>query len=325
MQLITEPRLGQFYYGWMIVGVGLMSMAFWLGIRATFSVFYAALLEDFPWSRGETAGIQSMVLITYTIMAPIVGGLIDRFGPRRVIVPGIFLLALGLILCGYVNTLVQFYVFYGIIMATGATSVGVVSYTAVLAQWFERKKGVASGLAVSGMGLGTFLLAPLSQHFISLWGWRLAFVLLGSLALIILVPLNGFFLRHKPKELGLLPNGLRLGESPDKGPEVMGIQWTGIDWTLGMVLKTGRFWSLMVLAFLVVIGVYIILVHHVRFLLDSGIEKMEAAFVLASIGIISSGFRIFWGWLSDHIGREATYTMGGAAFPWEHAPFFYWT
>jgi sugar phosphate permease len=72
-----------FYYGWIIVAVASVSMAFWLGIRSSFSVFYVALLEEFPWNRGESAGVQSMALITYTILAPLVGGLIDRFAPRK--------------------------------------------------------------------------------------------------------------------------------------------------------------------------------------------------------------------------------------------------
>lgn len=311
MSLREGIRLGRFYYGWIIVGVGLISMAFWFGIRSTFSVFYVALLEEFPWGRGEAAGVQSMVLITYTVMAPLLGGLIDRFGPRRIIVPGIFLLTMGLILCAYLNTLAQFYIFYGILMASGLSCIGIISYTAILAHWFEKKRGVASGLAVSGMGVGTFLLVPLSQHFIALWGWRLAFVLLGGLVLILLFPLNALFLRHKPQEIGLFPDGLRAEKSPDReGPVVIDPQWSEIDWTLGMALRTGRFWALLIFPFLVIIAVYIVIVHHVSFLVDNGIEKMRAALIFASVGIISCGFRIFWGWLSDRIGREKTYTIG---------------
>ena len=116
-------RFPDFYYGWIIVAVALVSMAFWLGIRSSFSVFYVALLEDFPWSRGEAAGVQSMALITYTITAPLVGGLIDRFGPRRIIVPGILLLALGLILCASIKTLLQFYLLYGVLGGIGITCI----------------------------------------------------------------------------------------------------------------------------------------------------------------------------------------------------------
>ena len=127
-------------------------MAFWLGIRASFSVFYVALLEDFAWKRGESAGVQSMALITYTVFAPVVGSLVDRIGPKKTIVPGILILALGLFLCSTIHSLSQFYVFYGIIVGIGITAVSIVPFSAILAHWFEKTRGLASGIAVSGMG-----------------------------------------------------------------------------------------------------------------------------------------------------------------------------
>ena len=133
----------RFYYGWIIVAVALVSMAFWMGIRTSFSVFYVALLEDFPWNRAGSAGVQSMALITYTFMAPLVGGLIDRFGPRRVIAPGILILAVGLMLCSKIEILTQFYIFYGVIVGAGISCIGIVSYSSILAHWFEKKRGMA--------------------------------------------------------------------------------------------------------------------------------------------------------------------------------------
>ena len=299
------------YYGWIIVAVALISMAFWFGIRTSFSVFYVALLEDFPWSRGETAAVQSVALITYSILAPLVGGLIDRLGPRRIVGTGILVLASGLVLCAFVKTLVQFYLYYGVVMAAGITCISIVSYSAILANWFEKKRGLASGIAVSGMGVGTFFLVPLSQYFIELWGWRITFVGLGGLVLIILFPLVVIFLRHRPQELGLMPDGLRgdeglnnslLGSMEPERPEM--------DWTFKKALEAKSFWALLGLILFAMIGVFIVLVHHVKFLVDTGIDKMTVAMVFGLIGIISSGFRIFWGWLSDRIGRELAYTMG---------------
>jgi MFS family permease len=300
------------YYGWIIVAVGLVSMAFWYGIRSSFSIFYVALLEDFPWSRGESAGVQSMSLITYTILAPLVGGLIDRFGPRRVIVPGILVLSSGLILCGSIETLTQFYIFYGVVAGAGITCIAIVSYSAILAHWFEKKRGLASGIAVSGMGLGTFLMVPLSQHFISLWGFRFSFVLLGILVVIVLLPLNGIFLRHKPQELGLYPDGL---DVPISSPNVESrkensINMKTFDWTLRRAIKTRRFWALVLFPFFAFIGLFIVHVHNVKFLVDQGIDKMTAAYIYAMVGIVSTVFRIFWGWLSDRIWREITYSLG---------------
>ncbi|MGD2126436.1 MAG: MFS transporter [Desulfobacteraceae bacterium] len=302
------------YYGWIIVALGLISMAFWFGIRSSFSVFYVALLEDFPWSRGESAGVQSMALLTYTFLAPLVGGLIDRFGPRRVIIPGILILTLGLALCATIKTLGQFYFLYGVLVGAGVTCIGIVSYSAILAHWFEKKRGLASGIAVSGMGLGTFFLVPVSQHLISLWGWRITFMLLAGLVLTILLPLNALFLKHKPEELGLHPDGLKVTDPPRNQPlHASAAHSPHSDRTLKEIVRTGSFWALNIFPFLSVIGVYIILVHNVKFLVDKGIDGMAAAFIFALAGVVSSFFRIFWGWLSDRIGREKTYALGMAS------------
>jgi len=301
----------RFYYGWIIVAVALISMAFWFGIRSSFSVYYVALLDEFGWSRGSSAGVQSMAMITYTIMAPLVGGLIDRFGPRRVIAPGILILAGGLMLCSRIEILAQFYIFYGVVMGTGIASIGIVSYSAILAHWFEKKRGLASGIAVSGMGLGTFLMVPISQSFISMWGWRMTFIITGCLILIILVPANALFLRHKPGEIGQHPDGSNPSDSNPKNPSQDRSNTThDKDWTLKEAVHTLRFWAFISFPLFVSMGVYIIIVHQVRFLVDQGIDKMTAAFFLAMVGIVSSIFRVFWGWLSDRIGRELTFTMG---------------
>jgi MFS family permease len=292
--------------------VALISTAFWLGIRSSFSVFYVVLLNDFHWSRGDSAGVQSIALITYTILAPLAGGLIDRFGPRRIIVPGILILSLGLILSSLIKDLFQFYLIYGVLMGSGITSIGIVTYSAIIAHWFDKKRGLASGIALSGMGLGTFTLVPFSQYAISTWGWRLTFVLLGCLVIIILLPLNGLFLRHKPQDLGLLPDGVNGPGFVEENDQAPCPQPADMDWTLKTAMKTKAFWALLAFPSLSIIGIYFILVHNVRFMVDHGINKMTAAFIFALIGVISSVFRIFWGGLSDRIGREKTYTMGMA-------------
>ncbi|MFH1488747.1 MAG: MFS transporter [Pseudomonadota bacterium] len=300
------------YYGWVIVAVALVSTGFWMGIRACFSVFYVALLEEFPWSRGESAGVQSLALMVYTLFAPLVGGLIDRFGPRRIILPGILILFLGQILSARIQDLLHFYLLYGVISGVGISCIAVVSYSAILAHWFEKKRGLASGIAVSGMGLGTFFLVPLCQQFILLWGWRVTFIATGILLLIILLPLNGIFLRHKPREMGLYSDGAAPPEPsvPGERKEAGSRRPPAIDWTLSKASKTAAFWYLLAFPFFSFSGIFLIFVHNVKFMVDQGISKMTAAFIFAMVGIISSIFRIFWGWLSDRIGREKTFTAG---------------
>lgn len=314
-QLVRKPVTAwSIYYGWVIVGLAFLSMAFWTGIRTAFAVFYVALLDEFSWSRGDAAGVQSTAYIIYVILAPIAGGLIDRFGPRRVILPGILLLSVGLVLSAFTHSLLQFYLFYGIVVGVGITFISIVTYSPLLARWFERKRGAANGFAASGMGLGTFLLVPFAQYLISSWGWRLSFVGLAVMVFIILFPTNLLFLRAKPDEKDLDPEGFNKATIPEKKMEkIVDQHWAGTDWTLHQALRTGRYWALVAFPFFIVTGIYLMLFHSVQFLVDQGFDNMLAAFLLALVGIISLPSKIFWGWLSDHIGREKAFT-GGAFF-----------
>ena len=298
------------YYGWIIVAVAFVSMAFWWGINSSFSVFFVALLEDFSWGRGESAAGMSSAALVYTVMAPMVGVLIDRFGPRKVMVPGIVILSVGLFLCTTIHSLGQLYFFYGLIAGTGLTSISMVAFTVIIAQWFEKKRGLANGIASSGMGMGMFLLVPLAQKLISGMGWRTAYMVLGVLVAVIVLPLNLIFLKQKPQDLGLSPDGLDCGSIADKITADRASESANPSRTSNAFLGTLKFWALIIFTSMSIMSIWILIVHSVRFLVDQGIDKMAAAFMFAMVGVISTVFRIFWGGLSDRIGREPTFTIG---------------
>jgi MFS family permease len=309
-----KPSRWPFYYGWMIVILAFISIGIWLSLRTTFSVFLVALLDEYRWTHAATAGVQSVALLVYTFSAPLVGGLIDRFGPRKVILPGILVSCAGLASCAYVRTLPQLYLVYGVVVALGATSISIVAYSAILSNWFEKRRGLASGIAVSGMGLGTFALVPLSQYIINMAGWRSAYLALGALSFVLLFPLTAWFLRHRPGELGLQPDGGDASAKPEKrSVEVVDPDWAKTDWTLRRVSREKRFWALLMFSFLIIVPLYVVLIHVAGLLVGRGFSRMDAAFVIAFLGVASSVFKIFWGWLSDRIGREITFTMGAVA------------
>lgn len=289
-------------------------MGVWLAMRGTFSVFLVVLLDEFHWTRAAAAGVQSVSFIVYTFSAPLAGTLIDRFGPRRVMLPGILVLCVGLFLSAHVKSLTQFYIFYGVIVAFGVTFISLVAYSAVLSHWFERKRGLAGGIAVSGMGIGNFVLVPLTQYMIDVAGWRFAFMILAGLVFVLLFPLTAFLVRHKPAEMGLRPDNAGRtdgGAEPRRGRiRVVDNRWAETNWTLPLVAREGRFWAVLAYSFLVIIPIYLILIHGPRLLVDKGFSGMDAAFVVAALGITSSVFKVFWGWLSDRIGRELAFTIG---------------
>lgn len=180
--LMKQPRFAElpFFYGWVIVGLGTLSTTFWMGILTNFSVFFVALLEESHRSRGGTAGVQSTALLKYTVMTSMVGGLIDRFGPKKTVVPEVVFLSAGLALCSQIHSLLTLYIYCWVVVVAGFAFISIVAYFTILSYWFERRRGVVSGLAVLRMGLGTFLLVPLSQYLINrqlwypacLYGWR---------------------------------------------------------------------------------------------------------------------------------------------------------
>ncbi|HEX2964931.1 MAG TPA: MFS transporter [Syntrophorhabdaceae bacterium] len=306
-----------FYYGWVIVAVAFLSMGIWLSMRTTFSVFLVAFLDEFHWSRASAAGVQSVSFVVYTFTAPLVGALIDRYGARKVVLPGIAVLCLGLLLSAFVRSLLHLYLIYGVLVAFGVTFISIIVYSTILSHWFLIRRGLASGIAVSGMGVGTFVLVPLTQYLINAAGWRSSFLMLGGAIFVTLFPLTAIFLRNKPAELGLCIDGIT---EPDdtvnrthRKVEIVDEAWTKKDWTFASVVREKRFWAVLTYSFLIIIPVYVLLIHGVKLLVDRGFNKMDAAFMIALAGISSSIFKIFWGWLSDRIGREITFTLGAFA------------
>lgn len=127
-------------------------------------------------------------------MAPITGTLIDRIGPRKVVIPGIILTGVGFLLCTQIQTIIHFYIFFGLIVGIGVTwGMGIAPFTVIISHWFEKKRGTANGIAGIGIGIGILLLVPIAQYFISFYGWQFSFFILAMLVFLIPLPLNGFF------------------------------------------------------------------------------------------------------------------------------------
>ena len=293
------------FYGWYIVAVASLSVAFWFGTRASFSVFFSSLLAEFGWLRAEAAGVQSVAMLTYTLCAPLMGWLVGRFGPKPVITPGIVVLAAGYLLCATLDSLAEFYLYYGVVAGVGVTSLSLAAYTPLLANWFVRRRGLASGITSTGMGLGVVALVPATQYWVQDLDWRWAFALTGLAALAILLVPNLLVLRWHPSEVGKGPDG----DAPGK-PVRPGRSDPSDGNSLSALVRQKQFWALLVFPAPAIFGVYIFLVHFVRFSVDMGMEPLRAAFLVSLVGLLSSAFRIFWGWLSDFLYRELVFSVG---------------
>lgn len=306
----------RFFYGWIVVGISLLTLTISYGTRSSFSIFFVAMLDEFNWSRAGLAAAFSLHSMISTLGVPLGGALIDRFGPRRIFPLGAIVLACGLIAISRIHTLWQFYLCFGIIISLGRSTLSMGPNSAILANWFTRYRGTAMGIAAAGPGMGMFLLAPLMQLLISAFGWRTAYLVYAGLVLG-LIPVILFFQRLRPAELGLQPDGVTPQEAAGASTAEQGKQrqvriideaWAAEDWTPYKAIRTYRFWALFS-AFFFGNFTTIVLVHQVAFLVDVGYSKLFAASIFGLIGATTSASTALFGAFSDRIGRETSYTI----------------
>jgi sugar phosphate permease len=283
-------------------------------------VFFVALLEEFGWKRGESAGVYSLFMVVHGAGALAAGWLSDRIGPGRVIAGGALLLALGLIISSQISSLWQFYLAFGVLAGFGVSLAGWTPCVTMINRWFSMRLGFALGIASAGIGVGIMLVVPFAQFLITSLGWRMAYVVLAGIVFLGLAPVGLIVLRGRPEELGqridgasTRPAAVEKVKKTGKTMEVVDAQWAARPWTVAMAASTMRCWLLIAVKLLGGIATQMIFVHQVVYLVDSGYERMAAASVVGLIGLLSVGGKILWGWSADNIGREMTYTLGCAA------------
>lgn len=309
---MKRPRL--IFYGWFIVAIGIISYTLGYGARYSFSVIFPSLLDEFHWPRDITALMLSVHMLVYGFVAPVTGNLVDRIGPRKTMSLGTLLLSLGLALSGCANSPWHFYLTFGLLSGTGLCLFGAVSFTTVVRNWFERKRGLAFSLLFFGAG-SAFAWYPVIAYLINRGGWRYTFVVEAAVIPSLMLPLILFVVRYHPRQKGLFSDGmLRELENPsspttEKG-RIADLRWTEVEWDLRKALKTARFW-LVCLSTFSLWGVmeHIMVTHHVAFATDMGFTEIYASSVLALFGVFLAIGSVS-AFVSDHIGREPTMTLG---------------
>ncbi len=299
-----------FEYGWIIVGISFVTLGLVYGVWYAFSVFFVALLQEFGWSRSVGAGAFSVCVIISHVISPFVGGLVYSIGPKKVIVLGSLILGVGLALCSLTKTWWQFYLFFSFITAAGIGAAGWVPNLMIIQDWFKEKRGLATGIISSGIGVGILVCVPSVQYLIIQLGWRMAYQVLALFIPLIIISLVIAFLKKPPQAPGSFPMEIGVSPSFHRDPLVVNEEWVSRSWSVGQAIRTKQFWLLGVSFFFGNLIIQSVFTHQVAFFVDHGMDALLASYVVGLIGIMSLGGKIVWGGLSDKIGREITYTIG---------------
>jgi len=302
-----------FFYGWLLVGIGFVTMAVGVNARTAFSLLFPPILDEFGWDRGVTAGIFSFGFLVSAVVTPYVGRMMDRRGPMRVVELGVVAMAAGLLLAALARAKWQLYLTLGGLVGSGINCLAYTGQSLYLTRWFVRRRGLALSIAFSGVGLGSVTLLPWLQSVIDQAGWRTACGWLGILVLALLGPLN-LLLKRQPEDIGQAPDGLPGPIAAARAANIVDSAWAAVDWTLGRALRTARFWWLALGYFCGLFSWYAVQVHQTKYLIEVGFAPGEAAWALGLVSLVAVPGQIAFGHLSDRIGREWVWMIGNLGF-----------
>ena len=286
---------------WIVVGTTFITLGLVLGVWYSYSVFLVAFLREFGWSRSLVAGGFSVFVLVQGSFGPIVGWLVGRVGPSRVILAGGCVLGCGLLLTAETKAWWHLYLAFGGLTAVGITMAGWIPAVVLVQGWFPSRFGTAIGIASAGIGAGIFALVPFAQFLIDLVGWRWAFRILAVLIAGWVFPATAGLIREPPsiEGSGSVPKLRGSHAIPD----------TGAYWTLATAVRDWHFWGLAGVFFTGNFVTQMLLVHQVAYLVDHGVSPLAAASVGGLVGLASVAGKMGCGAFSDRAGREPAYSL----------------
>jgi MFS family permease len=287
----TEHNRRGFYYGYVIVIVSAFIMMAGWGTYFSYGLFFESLLNEFDWSRAVTAGAYSVSTFISGFLGIIGGRLSDRVGPKAVCIFCAACFGIGFLLMALVNSAWQVYVIYGLPLAIGIGGLWPPMISTV-ARWFTGNRGLMTGLVAAGIGVGAVILSPLISYFISTYGWRNAYVIIGILALLV-ITISALFLKRDPGQMGLVPHGVKTVKK-ESGSAAK-------DLSFQYAIRTRPFWIIALVYFLFGYSQITMMVHIVPYATGLGIAHLQAASILAVIGATSIIGRIGFGIICDRI------------------------
>ena len=294
----NHPRV---FYGWWVVGSCFL-VALYVGgvIFYGFTAILEPIANEFGWSYAQISLAASLRGLEIGLLSPLLGILVDRWGPRKLIFSGAIIIGLGLMLLSRTTSLGMFYGAFILVGIGLSTCSGTVLVTAV-ANWFQRKMSIATGIMMCGFGFSG-LLVPVVVRLIDIFDWRTAMVILGLGMLVVVLPLS-LLVRHKPEQYGYLPDGeVSSSEIPDEG--LTSAQAAEEDFGAKQALKSSTFWHIALALMCLAIIVSAVITHVMPYLSSIGIARATSSLMAGAIPLFSISGRLGFGWLGDKLDKR---------------------
>ena len=280
------------FYGWWVVFACFL-IAFYIGGTAVFgfTAFFEPIAQETGWSHTQISIAASFRGLEMGILAPIMGFLVDHFGPRRLVFCGTIITGFGLLLLSQANSLTMFYGAF-ILIALGTSACFSIVLTAAVANWFKRNMGRALGIMSCGFGAGGILI-PVVVRLIDLYQWRTTLIILGLGMWLLGIPLS-FVIRHRSEQYDSLLDGETSAEEVN----------------FKEALKNRNFWHLTIAEIMRLMILMAVITHVMPYLSSLNISRSRAALVATLIPVLSIIGRLGFGWLGDIFDKR--YVMAGA-------------
>lgn len=314
-----SPKKPRYFYGWNIVAASFLAhISYAEHTSSLLGLYFNPLNRHFGWSRTAMAGVQTLARLIEGVASPLIGPIIDRHGPRVLMVIGGFIVTLVFLALTQLNNLLQFYLLRGGLLAVGFALAGGLATNTAVSNWFIRRRGRA--LAIAGMGtqLGNFIMAPLLIWIIATHGWRSSWIVFAILSIAMVVIPSALIMRRRPEDMGLHPDGdtptMNSGARDAEQGNTPGIAEPVLSalepvWTRRELLKNPSFWLLVLglsMAGLAFQGINISVAPYVEDLGFGG-GFVATALVLRAAVMFSAGPA--WGLLSERANHPAIRSM----------------
>ncbi|MDR3420253.1 MAG: MFS transporter [Xanthobacteraceae bacterium] len=293
---VSDPRI---FYGWFVVAGAFAVTFVGFGSAYSFSAFLIPLQHDFAASRGSVSLVFSLAGFLYFGLGVVTGPLADRWGAKGLAVAGMVLIGIGLAAASMARSLGAVYLAYGLGVGLGI-GCSYVPAIAAVQRWFVRRRGFASGLAVSGIGVGTLVVPPIASLLIGTLGWRETYLAFGAFSAVAGAGM-AVLIEDDPRRRGLAPDGDAAGSTiPASG---------SAEAVLAKVLTSRRFVGLYAACFICSFGLFVPFVHLVPYALDHGVAQSAAVLLVGAIGVGSTAGRFLLGGVADRLGRPLSFLL----------------